>query len=192
MTDPYAPLNIDPRQIIIGDFDPGDWVRFSPRDQRILRGGFAGRLLPLKKGRTAHGVYLPSWPEMFLSAEEAQHALGEAIFENDLRLTVDLVNVRMYGAHCFQSMRRATSYHVMAKAEALLREMPARFTWSDLVAAKAKNLSTIARAHIHGFAATIYLHIVAGNIEYIPNVHAPSNPSFRKISPFLFPADKIL
>lgn len=184
MSDDYTPLHIPPASIYLGKADPADWRHFSPQQQRILRGVFAGRVIPLRTGKIKNNQYIPSWLEIFGSVEEARNALGTEIFEGVLKITVDHVSIKLAAVQCRTSSKSGTGYAQFGKTETLLRQMPSRFTWDDMIATKKGSTSEVRRMSFRSIAATLYLHIVAGNIEYIPNPHHPENASFRKISAF--------
>lgn len=178
---------IDTKQIVIGEFGASSWRQYTPRQTQILRGMMDGRVIRIHQGKEVRGRYIQSWFELFSDPLEAAHALGEEVFEKTLALQVDHIYVKLGGVKCFADRKSAMTYKTWVKAEGLLKQLPSRFTWQDVVMAQKHTHVPAGRASIRSIVGTVYLHIVGDNIDYIPNPLNPENPSFRKTSNFLEP-----
>lgn len=184
----YEPLHIDVRSINLGnEVSPESWRVFTPQQQRVLRGMFAGRVIRVRKPKEIDGRLVPAWIDLFPDLDEAMKALGEEIVSDAFNITVDYVNVRLGGVRARNDRTTATNYTTFCKVETLLRLMPARFTWVDLTAVKTSAPAGVGRMAIRSVATTVFLHIIAGNIEYIPNPLDPANPTLRKLTTYLEP-----
>lgn len=178
---------LNPRQLVIGDLDPSAWRVFTPRQVQILRGMMDGRVIRIRQGKEVRGRYIKAWFEIFDDPLEAAHALGEEVFEKTLVLQVDHIYVKLGGVKCFEDRKTAMSYKTWIKSEGLLRQLPARFSWDDVMVVYKNTRIPAGKVNLRSLVGTVYLHILAENIEYIPNPINPQNPSFRKLSNFLEP-----
>lgn len=173
----------DPKRMPIGPANVDDWYRYSEDQIRIMRGMFDGRVTPLRYDKVIEDREVPSWITIHGGLGEASRVLGEQIMDGTFLLTVDHVNVRIGGVKVDTTRKSYMGYKTIGKAEALIREMPARFTWSDIWAAKQDGFARhMAKQSIYN---TLYLHVISDNLEYIPNASRPNNPSFRKLTSYL-------
>lgn len=184
----FDPLNIDPRTIVLGAYvDPKNWQVFTSQQQRVLRGMMAGRVIRRTTEKVMGDRVVAPWVDLFPTIDEAKHALGEEIFNGVLNLTTDHSNVRMANVRARTDRKGWTGYAVFEKAEDLLKQMPTQFTWADLMVARQGSIPRIARMGRAGIAVTVYLHIIAGNIEHFPNPMDEANPTLTKRHPYLYP-----
>tara|TARA_Y100001973_G_scaffold100838_1_gene162743 strand:+ start:135 stop:704 length:570 start_codon:yes stop_codon:yes gene_type:complete len=173
----------DPRKMPIGPADVNNWFRYSPDQIRIMRGMFDGRVTPLRYDKMVEDREVPSWVTIHGGVDEASRVLGEQIMDGTFLLTVDHVNVRIGGVRVDTTRKGYMGYKTIGKVEALIREMPSRFTYSDIQVAKVEGFArNMAK---HSIYNALYLHVIADNLEYIPNPHNPTNPSFRKLTSYL-------
>lgn len=178
---------VNPKDIIIGNVNPKTWRQFTPRQILILKGMMDGRVIRIHQGKEVRGRYIRSWFELFSDPLEAAHALGEEVLEKTLALQIDHIYVKLGAAKIFNDRKSAMTYKTWLKSEGLLRQLPARFTWEDVITAHKYSNIPAGRASLRSVAGTLYLHIIGDNIDYIPNPLNKTNPSFRKTNNFLEP-----